>query len=405
MRVTTIVKCSIEGGFYMLYFDQVERLIQEEVQKNRIAGANVMFLKDNQEIYHKNIGWANIEKKMPIKSNTIFRLYSLSKPVAAVATMILYERGMLDLSANVREFLPGFQNQKVITEEGLVPLNRDVTLLDLLAMTSGLVYPDEDEAGKQMQALFSRVEDEMKQGKLTKTVALANEIGKRPLAFQPGETWRYGTSTDVMGAVIEVVSGKSLSEFYREEIFEPLGMLDTGFYVPEEKQDRFAELYDQTFVDGKSILEPAKDRHLCLTKCLIPPAFESAGAGLVSTITDYAKFANMLCFDGTYDGIRILGRKTVDFMTQNQLSEKALHDFSWDHLKGHGYGFFQRILISQTEAGTNASLGEFGWDGWSGPYVTIDRAERFVMLYMIQICGYSNWCLLRKIRAVANSAL
>ncbi len=381
----------------------ISRLIQEEINANRIAGARCAVAHNGEIIFNESYGFMNIENKESMRKDTIFRLYSLSKPIAAVACMILYERGLIDLHEPVSKYIGSFKEQRVWTKDGEVPADSEITIKELLSMTSGLVYPDCDEAGKIMEELYQKEEKKIQEGNGSTTQELCNLIGKQPLAFQPGTKWRYGTSTDILGAVMEKIYGTSLGEFYKKEIFEPLGMKDTGFFVPLEKQERFSELYMQNIKDGKCQLEVDEKRHLCLTKCLEKPAFESAGAGLVSTLDDYMKFAMMLANNGELNGVRILGRKTIDLMTTNQLLESQMCDMNWESMLGYGYGFFMRVLMDQVKAASNASIGEFGWDGWTGPYLSIDREENTVFLYMIQVSGYSDPQLIRKMKAIVNA--
>jgi CubicO group peptidase (beta-lactamase class C family) len=385
-------------------FELAAAEIQNEINKGNIAGASLCLLKNGEEIYRNEFGYADKEAKLPMKQDTIFRMFSMSKPVTAVAVMILFERGKIDLFEPVSKYLQGFKNQKVATAEGLVDTKKEVTIKDLLNMTSGIAYPDESfEAGILMDKLYKDIKEKLESGCPTSTIDYCNEIGKIPLAFQPGDAWLYGASADILGAVVEIVSGKKFSEFLKEEIFIPLGMVDTDFYVPAEKQYRFAQIYDYNAEQGS--LKPFLDNHLGLNNYLTPPAFESAGAGLVSIIDDYSKFASMLLSGGQYKGARILGRKTVAFLSQSQLDEKQQESFQWDSLKGYGYGNLMRVLKSKSEAATNGSLGEFGWDGWTGNYFFIDPEEQLIMLYMIQKTNTGTTNFTRKLRALVYSAL
>lgn len=382
--------------------DLIANSINNEIKAGNIAGAGFCLIKDNKEIYRNEFGYSNKEKKSPIKKDTIFRMFSMSKPITAVATMILFERGQIDLLYPVSNYLHGFKNQKVATKNGLVDVKKEATIKDLLNMTSGIAYPDESfEAGKQMDVLYKDIKEKLQEGSPTSTLDYCNRIGQVPLMFEPGEGWLYGASADILGAVIEIVSGKRLSQFLKDEIFIPLGMVDTAFYVPEEKQHRFSEIY--TYEEGN--LKPFLDNHLGLNNYLTPPAFESGGAGLVSTIDDYSKFALTLLNGGIYEGTRILSRKTVDFLKQNQLNEKQQATFQWDSLKGYGYGNLMRVLKDKSAAATNGSIGEFGWDGWTGNYFFVDPEENLIMLYMIQKINTGTTDFTRKLRALVYSAL
>ena len=384
--------------------ERIAIAIKNEISKGNIAGASLSLLKDNEEVYRNEFGYANMEKEIPMKKDTIFRMFSMSKPVTAVAVMILFERGEIDLFQPVSEYLNGFINQKVATSEGLVDTKKDVTIQNLLNMTSGIVYPDENyKECMEMAKLYKDVKEKLESGNPTSTIDLCNKIGQIPLAFQPGEAWKYGASADVLGAVIEIVSGKRFSQFLKDEIFIPLGMLDTDFYVPTQKQDRFAQIYEYNAVEEN--LSPFLDNFLGLNNYLTPPTFESGGAGLVSTVDDYSKFALMLLNNGVYNGTKILGHKTVDFLLQNQLNEKQRSSFSWDTLRGYGYGNLMRILNSKNEFATNGSIGEFGWDGWTGNYFFVDPQEKLIMIYMIQKTDTGVNDFTRKLRAIVYSSL
>lgn len=379
-------------------------VINREISAGHIAGAAIRVIHNNYTIYEDELGYADIENRKPIQKDTIYRMFSMSKPITAVAAMILYERGILNLFSPVSDYLEGFKNQKVYTKDGLVDAVRPVTIQDLLNMTSGIVYPGEMlESERRMAEVFAEADRQYYSGNPVDTVSFCNRIGQVPLAFQPGEQWMYGASADVLGAVIEVASGRKFSDFLREEIFEPLGMKDTGFYVPEDKLERFSKAYDYNPEEKK--LVPFNGGFLSIYDYLTPPAFESGGAGLVSTVEDYSRFALMLANGGSYNGARILGRKTVEFISSPQLTPKQEETYNWEQLVGYSYGNLMRVLVSPSRAGSNASVGEFGWDGWTGNYFLIDPRENLVMIYMVQRCYGTNPDLTRRLRSVIYSAL
>ena len=258
--------------------------------------------------------------------------------------MILMEKGLLSLSDEAGMYIPSFKNQMVLTENGYVPAEREITIQDLLNMTAGVNYPDASfPAGREMQDMIDKYYKDVEEGHPVSTYELANLIGKQPLKFQPGDRWNYSFCADVLGAIVEVISGKCYSDFLKEEIFNPLGMEDTDFYVPEEKQDRLMQNYQ--YMPETQTMEPCTWQHLGLVYMhKKQPAFESGGAGLVSTIDDYSKFVKMLLGKGTYNGIRILGSTTVEFMVQNNLSESQLRSYDWEALKGYGYGNLMRVM-------------------------------------------------------------
>lgn len=387
------------------YRQVMDRIVEEAIENGRIAGANVLLLHGGKEIYGCCKGYADKENKVPMTENTIFRMFSMSKPVTAAAAMILAEQGRIDLWDKVGKYIPEFAHMQVYTPEGkLRPACQEITVWNLLNMTSGLSYPNEElQAGRDMARLFRELDREAEGGRQADTMEFCRRAAGVPLAFEPGEKWMYGLSADILGGVIEAASGRKFGEFLREEIFEPLGMKDTGFIVPESKRSRFAVNYKWN--EEKGELEPFLDRHLALEDYNGKVRFESGGAGLVSTIEDYSKFARMLLGGGTCHGVRILGRKTVDMMARDHLSPQQKADYNWDSVRGYGYGCLMRVLTDQGKAGSNASLGEFGWDGWTGCYVTIDRSENLALLYFIQRCDSGTTEEVRKLRMAAYAAV
>lgn len=383
------------------YSKQIKKIIKAEIERQYIAGANIKIIKNGKELYSNQFGLADIENNVEMKEDTIFRMYSMSKPVTAAAAMLLFERGEIDLKDPVSNYLEGFKNQKAYEDNELVDVKKEVTIWDLLNMTSGIVYPGEDLPGVPNDNVFKEAIALEAEGKGLSTVEFCNRLGGCPLAFQPGAAWRYGASIDVLGAVIEVASGKPFGQFLQDELFGPLGMVDTGFYVPEKKWKRFAQNYESNLETGG--LRPYTGKNLMILDYKKAPAFESGGAGMVSTIGDYLKFATMLLQDGVYEGKRILGRKTVAYMRTNQLNTQQLAYMDWDSISGYGYGNGMRILMNPAQASTNASVGEFGWDGWTGNYVTIDPVEKMIFLYFIQRIDAGTTLATRKLRAVAFS--
>ena len=343
---------------------KITALMQEAVDRHELAGCNLLVLEHGHESLYAECGWADQEKRVPVGRRSIFRLYSQSKPITAAAVALLLERGVIDALDAVEKYLPGFHNQQVWTPAGLVPVNRPVTLMDLLNMTAGLAYPGAEPPTDQVTELFLRDQDLIAQGGGMDTVTLCNELGRMPLCFQPGERYQYSTCADVLGAVVEAADGRSFSRFLREEFFEPLGMKDTGFYVPADKLDRFVTCYRR--VPGG--LEPFHQQHLCVGDYSREPAFASGGAGLVSTLDDYAAFATMLLNHGMHRGQRILAPKTVDWLTAPQLPQRLVPTISAGSLDGFSYGKLMRVCVEPGLYCGLASRGEYGWDGWLGTY-------------------------------------
>lgn len=408
----------------------MDNLICSEIARGNLSGANLLLLQNGSVLHRASYGMANIEKKILMKENTIFRLFSMTKPIVSAAAMLLLERGIIDLTDPVENYLSGFHGQTVFTPDGrqTVPAPRTVTISDLLNMTSGLAYPDDSTpAGKAVAALFDEMMAAQDQNISFSTMQLANRLGQIPLAFAPGTHWMYGTSADVLGAVIEAASGMRLGAFLKKEFFDPLDMPDTDFYVPDEKKNRFAELYRcsenpspttisggvvdtlssfSVYQSGKRMkIAPQPGKNLGMEGYDHAPAFESGGAGLVSTIDDYAHFASMLLNGGVWNGRRILGRNTVSFMCSPQLSDSYAADLNWDSLRGYNYGNLMRHLAAPAACGTNADPGEFSWDGWCGTYFTVSPKSNFIMLYFIQRCDAGCNEITRRLRHIAYSLL
>jgi CubicO group peptidase (beta-lactamase class C family) len=382
--------------------NQVKKVLKTCIEENDIAGGNLLLIKDGEEVFYHEDGWADREAALPIKRDSIFRLYSMSKPVTATAVMILLERGELDLYDPVSKYLDGFKDQMVEVEGKLVPVDRDMTLKDLLSMTSGLVYGGDHQAGKETRALFQEIDQRILGDFPLETIEAMNKLGRAPLAFQPGASWEYGTSADVLGAVVEVVSGIRFGEFLEAELFEPLGMKDTAFWVPEEKRDRLVNAYAN---NGQGDLNLYTGNNLGIINQMDrPPAFESGGAGLVSTIDDYVQFAKMLMNEGQLDGVQILRPKTVKYLTTATLSHAQQRKFeNWFTLSGHSYGNLMRVMTNVSRAGDLGNVGEYGWDGWLGCYFCNSPNENLTFLFMMQKTDAGTTTLTRKLRNIILS--
>lgn len=388
--------------------ERITETIQKSIEKKQVAGVSLLVQKDGKEICFLAEGMADKEAEKPMARDTIFRLYSQTKPVCAVAAMILVERGELDLCQNVSEFLPGFKNQSVWENGENRPVKREVQIQDLLRMTSGLYYPDETcEAGRQTARLFEEVDKRLLGDNPMTTIEIANALGKCSLGFEPASSWNYGTSADVLGAVIEVVTGMTLGEFMEKEIFAPLGMKDTAFWVPKEKQHRLAKAYE-TVKDGEEAKLVLYDgNNLGIQNAMHRnPAFQSGGAGLASTLDDYMRFAKMLLNGGEYEGKRILSQKIVKYLTEGQLINKQQNAFEekwWLH--GHTYANLMRVCKEPGKAGILTGEGEYGWDGWLGMYFANFPKENMTILMGMQKKDSGTWELTRKLRNIILSSL
>lgn len=366
----------------VLFGNQIQKILDDAVQTGENAGCNLLVIKEGKEILYCESGYADVELGKKIERNNIFRLASMTKPITAVAVMILVEEGRLSLLDPVSTYLPGFKDQKVAVGEDLVPARRAVLLNDLMNMTGGLVYPGNGTVpGRATGEVYALLES----AKSMTTVEVANKFGQCPLAFQPGEGWQYSISAEVLGAVVEVVSGMRFGDFLEERIFKPLGMKDTAFYVPEEKQDRLAKAYYMT--ETGPICPVGMTRYMGLSVYMEErPAFEAGGGGLASTIDDYARFGTMLMNGGMGNGKRILKPRTVDFLTKGCLNEVQQKDFTRQehNFPGYSYGNLMRVLQNEGNAGVLASKGEYGWHGMLGTWFSNSPEEKITIVYMEQ---------------------
>lgn len=382
---------------------RIQQIMEEVVADGTTAGLNVLVRKDGEELFYGECGLADRELGKKIQRDTIFRLYSMSKPITAVAAMILMEQGRLDLGQQVKEILPGFDKLMVEKNGKVVAAERPMTVLNLLNMTSGFTYGDDTTAGgRETLAYLEACVDKMFTKEAVTTLEFAEHMGSVPLAFEPDSAWFYGLSADVLGAVIEKVSGMRFGDFLKQEIFEPLGMKDTDFWVPEEKQHRLASAYE-SMGDGRMTLFTGN--HLVISNQMkTRPAFESGGAGLVSTIDDYAKFAQMLLNDGELDGVRILTPQTVQFLRSGDLTPAQKAGLrNWEVLTGFTYNHLLRRMMDPGQSVGLAKMDEYGWDGWLGCYFANFPNEQMSILLMQQRKDSGTIPMTRKIRNVILS--
>ena len=386
--------------------ERIQETLRRAVRNRELPGINLMILKDGEELFYCEEGYSNLEQRKKIRRDTIVRLYSMTKPVTAAAVMLLVERGLLDLAQSVAELIPGFADQKVCQSDGtFVPVSRPSTIRDLMNMTAGLVYlGDETAAERETTKVYEEIAENMYGEHPVTTTEMANRIGRCPLKYQPGEIWQYSSGADVLGAVVEAVTGKTFGAFLREELFQPLEMPDTDFYVPEEKQDRLMTAY---MWDKDGTLVPYKGCNLAIMNdMVVPNAFESGGAGLVSTIDDYAHFAQMLMDGGVYRGKRLMGRRTVEFLTTGSLEPEQRRGMdSWTALEGYTYGNLMRVLTDPGRAMAMGSPGEYGWDGWEGCYFANCPADRLTILMMTQKTDSGVAPVVRRVRNIIFSMI
>lgn len=359
---------------------KVDDVMNELVETERLAGGIVMIARHGKVVHFKPYGLADRETKRPMTTDAIMRFYSMSKAITSAGIMILAGEKKLSFNDPVSKFIPSFANLKVDTGDGLVALKRPLNVADLLRHTSGFSYGGSlrekaNEAHKKADPTNYEITLE----------EMANRLADVPLAFHPGEDWIYGVSIDVLGRIIEVASGQKLDQFLQTRIFDPLDMRDTGFYVPQEKHNRFAQVYNS---DGKGKLtigDNSEGRDF--TK---PRVFLSGGGGLVSTARDYMRFLLMIQQGGTLGDARILRRQSVHLMTTSQLPEAVPHIYFGDQQRvgvGFGFGFSVREKMSDWDPA--GRVGEYGWGGAASTHYWVSPKDDLAVITLEQTWPYS----------------
>ena len=353
---------------------------KREIDKGTLPGATVMVARRGQIGWFEALGRQNPASSAPMAQNSIFRIFSMTKPIVSVGIMMLIEDGHFLLSDPVAKFIPEFANQKVGVENNgkldLVPLKRAMTVQDLLRHTSGITY---DHTGNSLvQQMYQQ--SRLRSRKISNAEHAAL-VASLPLMSQPGAEWNYSRSTDVLGRIIEVVSGKTLSAFLTERILAPLQMAETAFHTGEENAGRLAEPFAN---------DPWTGDKVELFDMLEKPVMESGGGGLVSTTMDYARFSQMLLNGGVLDGNRLVGRKTLELMASDHLAPHVKVD-SPLMPAGHGFGLGFAVRTSKGLAPFPGSLGQFFWSGMAGTFFWIDPAEDLFAVFMMQGPGQREY--------------
>lgn len=377
--------------------NRLDALVEKQREKGALLGATMIVEHKGKRVYENTFE--------PDRPDSIYKIFSMTKPVTAVAAMMLYERGELDLMSKVSDYLPGYKNCKVVSSEGIKTAQNQITIRDLLNMTSGIVMSgDFGEAERLMSKIYKEARIQRESGILKSNVDICNKLSEAGVAFEPGETFRYGYSADILGGVIEVISGMKLSEFFKKEIFTPLNMEDTDFKIGEGKEFRQAVLFRR---DKKGKVVRAEDdvrRRLEMENPTRDPWWERGGSGLYSTAGDYAHFAQMLLNKGSYHGKELIGRRTMEFMASPQLTEAQLSTNDFESCIGYNYGNLFRVLTDPAKAASNGSVGEFGWDGLAGTYFFVDPNEELIFIYMQQIAEGLDFSFLRGLKQIIYGA-
>jgi len=384
---------------------KIDLLTQRYIDEGKLPGTLTLVARHGKIVHLECQGKMDIEADKDVSRDTIFRIYSMSKPITSVALMMLYEDGHFLLDDPVSKFIPEFKDLKVY-ESGdsdnytTRPADRPMTIRDLLTHTAGLTYGF---------AGATHVVDQLYQERRVTTSSdlgeMVRKLAEIPLMFSPGDRWNYSVATDVCGYLVEKISDTPFSEFLREQIFEPLEMEDTGFFVPEETAHRFAANYQ--YDDGSYYLIDSPETSHYLT----PPTLESGGGGLVSTADDYFKFTQMLLNKGEYEGTRLLGRKTVELMTTNHmpnncdLAHMGQAVFSETPYDGIGFGLGFAVMLDPATAQILSSPGEYAWGGMASTYFFNDPVEDLTVMLFTQLVPSSSYQIRRELRVLANQSI
>lgn len=375
--------------------DRLETFANGYVEQDKLAGMTLAVMRRGKIAYTKHFGMADKAGGLVQSDDTIFRIHSMTKPIAAVALMMLYEEGKFQLSDPIAMYIPEFQDLKVfagVNEDGTFRLTdaaRAPTIQDLMSHSAGFAYGrSTDPVSQVYQARDYRG------GTLTDMIA---KIADVPLLYQPGERWMYSISVDIQARLVEVLSGTSFDVFMKQRIFEPLDMVDTGFHVPAEKAARFAAAYE--FQDGTMVVadDPKKSRYLR------KPTFFSGSGGLVSTTGDFLRFAQAMLNGGALDGNRILSPRTVELMTQNHLAEGVTVNLYAPSNMGFGLGV--QVRTSMTLDPGTGSVGEYGWGGAASTYFFIDPKEELIGVLMTQFYPSNAWRIRSEFHTLVYQAI
>ena len=414
---------SQRAGFSVQRLSRVDGLLERYVEGGHLAGAIGLIYRKGHIAYCNAIGQRELETGLPMTEETIFRIYSMTKPITSVAALMLFEDGHFLLDDPVALFLPEFADVQVCTGDlqNRVPPDRPSTIKDLLMHTAGLSYGwDQDSPVEQ---LYRRSVGSRQNLPLEKFV---QELAALPLLYHPGTRWLYSFATDVLGRLVEVISGKTLDDFFRQEIFKPLAMTDTGFHVPADSLERFSACYcppggfslgsdlgrntsthgqpDEDQQDSEPTIELHEaSRDGRFTK---PPVFLSGGGGLVSTPSDYLRFSQMLLNGGMLDGNRLLSPKTVELMRANHLPAELIPiGIGNDVRAGYGFGLGVSVLMDLPATSTPGSVGIYGWGGAASTQFWIDPVEEMLGIFMTQFMPAGYYPVAREFRVAAYQAL
>ena len=384
-----------------------DHLMKRYIEPGKIAGALPVVYRKGALAYFEPLGRMDVERDKPMREDTIFRIYSMTKPITSVALMMLYEDGLFQLNDPVHRFIPQWRDLAVY-EAGSVPnfltrpVERAMTIKDLFTHTSGLTYGFMNRTN--VDHAYRKLGIGAGEGITLRT--MIDALAKVPLEFSPGTRWNYSVATDVLGYLVEVMSGLSFDEYLRRRLFEPLGMKDTGFSVAGDAVGRFAANYSRG-ADKKLRREDDPQNSVYLK----PRTFFSGGGGLASTAHDYLRFCRMLLNGGELDGARILGRKTIELMTRNHLPNDedltrwALGSFSETANEGYGFGLGFSINLGPARTATIGSAGEYAWGGAASTIFWVDPAQDLFVIFMVQLTPSGTFDFRSQLKALVYPAI
>ena len=396
-------------GFSPNRLARIDGWMDALVASGKLPGVLVGVMRHGELAYLRSTGLADIVQSRPMARDTIFRVYSMTKPLTSVAALMLYEQGLFQLDDPISRFVPGFGNQRVFLGGSrgrmeTAPAIRDITFRDLMTHTSGLTYGFMqanalDQLYRDEKIDFSGdAEAEADLGEMVERLA------KLPLLAQPGTRWNYSVGTDVLGYLVEIISGVPFGQFLLERVVKPLGMVDTDWFVPEDKHNRLASNYAP---DGKGGLNPIDAAGE--SRYLRPRRMASGGGGLLSTADDYLRFCRFMLNKGELDGVRLLGRKTVELMTSNHLAgdmaDMGSPRFSESTYYGIGFGLGFSVMLDPAKAQILGSPGEYAWGGAASTAFWIDPKEDMAVVLLTQLMPSSTYPIRRELRVLTYQAL
>jgi CubicO group peptidase (beta-lactamase class C family) len=364
-------------GLSSARLERLAQAIRQAVDEGRMPGAVVAIARHGKLAYHEAFGFVDKAANTPMPKDAIFALASMTKPMAAVATLMLAEEGKLLLNDPVGNYLPALKNMKVATPTGVEPARRQPTLQDMLRHTAGVSYGNRGDT--PLHTIYSQ---KLRSADGQTSSEFLTELGKLPLHYQPGSTWDYSYGLDVAALAVEAVTKKRLGEFLQERVFTPLGMVDTGFMVPASKVARIAK---------PLAMDPETGRPSTFRAPVKPWQYDCGGGCASGTATDYVRFAQMLLNKGTLDGHRLLSRKTIEYMTADHLGPNVdvsrLHEFAVEHIDGFGFGLGVAVRRHAGIAGVPGTPGEFLWSGAQGTMFWVDPKEEMVVVFLANTPG------------------